>query len=169
MADADKALKLNKQSTKAILAKAEALYNMGQFENALVQFERGWRVRQDPEIRAGIIKCRDVIINTVGTTAKEYDREVVEKVIQEMKDMQIKKESEVEKKKGGKKKKKKDPDQLLLGKMNEDVKFLEDFLKTQKTQRPRSGHQVLQGYEKSSSRSLVSCNRLTMLLYVEKF
>ena len=87
MADADKALKLNKQSTKAILAKAEALYNMGQFENALVQFERGWRVRQDPEIRAGIIKCRDVIINTVGTTAKEYDREVVEKVIQEMKDL----------------------------------------------------------------------------------
>ena len=164
MEDADKALKLNKQNPKAILAKAEALYNMGQFENALVQFERGWRVRQDPEIRTGIVKCRDVIMNTVGTTAKEYDREVVEKVIQQMKDMQIKKESELEKNKGEKKKKKKDPDQLLLGKMNEDVKFLEDFLKSQKTQRPRSGYQVLQGIQRKLLKPLLYIS--SQLLFV---
>ena len=136
MEDANKALRLNKQNPKAIMAKADALYNMGQFENALVQFERGWRVRQDPEIRAGIVKCRDVIMNTVGTTAKEYDKEIVERVIQQMKDMKLKKEKE------GKKKKKKDPDELLLGKMNEDVKFLEGFIKSQKPGRPRSGYQV---------------------------
>ena len=41
------ATKINKHSTKAIIAKAEALYNLGQFEKALVQFERGWRFRQD--------------------------------------------------------------------------------------------------------------------------
>ena len=145
MEDADKALNMNKHSPKAIIAKGEALYNLGQFEKALVQFERGWRVRQDPEMRAGIVKCRDVIINTVGTASKEYDREVVEQVIRQMKEMEIKKEINVEASKGEKKKKekkKKDTDQLLLGKMNEDVKFLEDFLKTQKSGRSKSRYQV---------------------------
>ena len=139
MEAADKALRLNKHNPKAILAKAEALYNLGQFENALVQFERGWRVRQDPEIRAGIGKCRDVILNIVGTSAKEYDKVIVEKVIQEMKNMELGEEREG-KRKG---KKKKDPDELLLGKMNEDVKFLEDFIQSQKTKRPTSGYQVM--------------------------
>ena len=41
-----------------MVAKAEALYNMGEFEQALVQFERSWRVRQDPAIRNGMVKCR---------------------------------------------------------------------------------------------------------------
>ena len=134
MEDADKALKMNKHSTKAIIAKAEALYTLGQFEKALVQFERGWRIRQDPEIKAGLVKCRDVIINTVGTADKEYDREVVEKVIKQMKEAEFDKNKDEKKKKVNKKK---DPDQLLLGKMNEDVKFLEDFLKNHK-----SGYQV---------------------------
>ena len=143
MEDANKALKLNKMNTKAIVAKAEALYTMGQFENALVHFERGWRVRQDPEIRAGIVKCRDVIINTVGTAAKEYDMDVVAQVIKKMNEMKVKEEPKLEMfDQAKKKKKKKDPDQFLLGKMKEDVKFLEDFLNTQKTQRPSSGYQV---------------------------
>ena len=81
MIDAEKALRINKYNTKAIVAKAEALYNLGHFEKALVQFERGWRMRQDPEINSGIVKCRDVILNTVGSTAKEYDADIVEKVI----------------------------------------------------------------------------------------
>ena len=85
--DAEKALNINNCSTRAIIAKAEALYNLGQFEKALVQFERGWRVRQDPEIKIGIVKCRDVILNTVGANAGEYDIKVVEKVIQQMKEI----------------------------------------------------------------------------------
>ena len=64
------------------MAKGEALYSIGEFEKALVQFERGWRFRQDPAIKSGMVKCRDAI---VGTTAKEYDEKVVEMVIQQMK------------------------------------------------------------------------------------
>ena len=45
--DAEEALRYNKNSTKAITCKGEALYMMGEFEQALVQFERGFRVRQD--------------------------------------------------------------------------------------------------------------------------
>ena len=44
--DAEEALKYNKNSTKAVTCKGEALYMMGEFEQALVQFERGYRVRQ---------------------------------------------------------------------------------------------------------------------------
>ena len=148
MKDAEKALSINKYNTKAIIAKGEALYNLGHFEKALVQFERGWRMRQDPEIKAGIVKCRDVILNTVGTTAKEYDVEVVEKVIQQMKELELeKKKSQLEKHKSKKRKKakgKKDPDQLLLGKMHEDVRFLEDFLKFQKSQQNITDCQVIE-------------------------
>ena len=41
----------------------------------------------------GIVKCRDVILNTVGANAGEYDIEVVEKVIQQMKEMDIAKKN----------------------------------------------------------------------------
>ena len=58
IADAEKALYLNKNSTRALVAKAEALYSLGQFEKALVQFERGWRRRQDADIRIGVVKVR---------------------------------------------------------------------------------------------------------------
>ena len=91
MMDAEKALQINKYSMKAMLVKAEALYTLGQFEKALIQFERGWRVRQDHEINAGIFKCRDVILNTVGPNAKECDKEVVEKVLQRIKKEELKK------------------------------------------------------------------------------
>ena len=73
MEDAEKALVIAPYSTKARMAKAEALYSMGKFEKALVEFEKGWRIRQDPEIKTGIVKCRDVILNTVGVGALSYD------------------------------------------------------------------------------------------------
>ena len=40
MADSEKALVINPQSTKARISKAEALYSMGHFEKALVEFEK---------------------------------------------------------------------------------------------------------------------------------
>ena len=43
---------------------------------ALVEFEKGWRLRQDPEIKTGIVKCRDVILNTVGEGRMGYDDKV---------------------------------------------------------------------------------------------
>ena len=152
MIDAEKALRINEFNTKAIIEKAEALYCLGHFEKALVQFERGWKIRQDPEIKSGIVKCRDVILNTVGTSAKEYDAKIVEKVIQQMKEIELEKmKSQLEKQKSKKKKKKmvkakKDPDQLLLGKMHKDVQFLEDFLRTQKMQQNTTDYQVYTPY-----------------------
>ena len=74
--DAEKALRINKKNTKAIVEKGEALYNLGHFERALVQFERGKRIRDDKDIQRGIGKCRDVILNTVGTNAKDNHQNV---------------------------------------------------------------------------------------------
>ena len=122
MDDAEKALAIAPYSTKARIAKAEALYSMGQFEKALVEFEKGWRIRQDPEIKTGIVKCRDVILNTVGVGALSYDNKVFERVINEIR----KKEAQRKKKK-----KQKASSQMILGKMQEDVEFLEDFIKFQ--------------------------------------
>ena len=70
--DAEKALRINKKNTKAIVEKGEALYILGHFEKALVQFERGRRIREDKDIRCGIGKCRDVILSTVGTPNKDH-------------------------------------------------------------------------------------------------
>ena len=33
---------------------------------------------QDPAIKSGMVKCRDTIIMTVGTNAKQYDKKMVE-------------------------------------------------------------------------------------------
>ena len=46
MGDAERALVISPASTKARIAKAEALYSLGQFEKALVEFEKAWRLRQ---------------------------------------------------------------------------------------------------------------------------
>ena len=118
-------------STKARIAKAEALYSMGNFEKALVEFERGWRLRQGPEIKTGLGKCRDVILNTVGEGVFSNSDLLVQRVIR-----QIKKQEMEEKKRRDKKTKPKqrDANQLILGKMQKDVEFLEDFLKFQSTQ-----------------------------------
>ena len=45
--DAEVALKANRYNPKALLVKGEALYIDGEFEMALVQFERGWKLRHD--------------------------------------------------------------------------------------------------------------------------
>ena len=87
--DANKALEFNPYSTKAILAKVEALYKMGLFENALVQFHRGWRFKADPAIKKGMKRCRDEIFNTLGDPGKEYDKDIHKKVIEEMNCLKI--------------------------------------------------------------------------------
>ena len=58
---------------------------MGHFENALVQFHRGLRLREDPDIKLGITWCKAEILNTLGNPRREYDVAIVEQVIQEMK------------------------------------------------------------------------------------
>ena len=126
--------------------KGEALYNMGEFEQALVQFERGYRVRQDAALRAGMVKCRDVIKRTVGDAGRQYCVTVVEKAIKEMarvKEQEAKaaiektkitsKHTEKKKQKADKTPEMKKTDRQLLGKFNKDVLFLEKFITTQTT------------------------------------
>ena len=131
MQDSEKALVINPYSTKARIAKAEALYSMGNFEKALVEFERAWRLRQDPEIKTGLVKCRDVILNTVGDGTFTHNELLVQRVIRQMKKKEIEEKKRRDKKT---KTKQRDSNQLILGKMQKDVEFLEDFLKFQATQ-----------------------------------
>lgn len=53
---------------QGMFQKAEALYNAGDFEMALVYYHRGNRLRPELlEFRLGIQKAREAIINCVGS------------------------------------------------------------------------------------------------------
>jgi len=52
---------------QALYQKAEALYNKGNFEMALVFYHRGSQIKPDrPEFRLGIQKAEQAIDNAVG-------------------------------------------------------------------------------------------------------
>ena len=73
-----------KPSTTVVIAKAEAYYNMGQFEMALVYYYRARRVRTDGEIERGMAKCRSAILNVVDVDLN-YDDDLVEQVVADSK------------------------------------------------------------------------------------
>ena len=55
----------------AVLVQAEALYGMGEFERALVLYERGARSRPDMiAFSRGGHKCREAILNAIGGKKK---------------------------------------------------------------------------------------------------
>ncbi|KAJ3279471.1 Tetratricopeptide repeat protein 25, partial [Borealophlyctis nickersoniae] len=65
--DADAALAIDPDSVAASIAKADALYASGEFENALVVYHRGAARRSDvDEFTAGVGRCRDAIMKAVG-------------------------------------------------------------------------------------------------------
>lgn len=67
LADAEESLKENKEFTKGLYQKAEALYAMGEFELALVFYHRGKKIRGDVrEFQLGINKAQEAIDNCVG-------------------------------------------------------------------------------------------------------
>lgn len=67
LADAEESLKENREFTKGLFQKAEALYAMGEFELALVFFHRGKKLRGDvKEFQLGINKAQEAIDNCVG-------------------------------------------------------------------------------------------------------
>ena len=66
MLDAEVAADFKTGTSLSIIAKAEAFYNMGQFEMALVYFYRAMRLRKDTGIENGMFKCRNAILNVVG-------------------------------------------------------------------------------------------------------
>jgi tetratricopeptide repeat protein 25 len=67
LADAEESLKDDKEYTKGLYQKAEALYAMGEFELSLVFFHRGKKLRPDVrEFQLGINKAEEAIDNCVG-------------------------------------------------------------------------------------------------------
>ncbi|KAK3577964.1 hypothetical protein CHS0354_020803 [Potamilus streckersoni] len=69
--DAEAALTEDKTFHKGIYQKAQALYYMGDFEMALVNYHRGQKLRPElPEFRLGIQKAQEAIDNSVGSPDK---------------------------------------------------------------------------------------------------
>ncbi|CAK8674799.1 outer dynein arm-docking complex subunit 4-like isoform X2 [Clavelina lepadiformis] len=66
--DAEASLMENKEFHKGLYQKAEALYQMGDFEYALVFYHRGHKLRPElQEFRLGIQKAQEAIDNCVGS------------------------------------------------------------------------------------------------------
>ncbi|KAH0626920.1 hypothetical protein JD844_002217 [Phrynosoma platyrhinos] len=66
--DAEDSLAADKEFTKGLYQKAEALYTMGDFEFALVFYHRGHKIRPElQKFRLGIQKCQEAIENSVGS------------------------------------------------------------------------------------------------------
>ena len=74
--DASQALEISKFSIPAMKAKANAMYQFGEFEQALVQYERGLRVCPESELihfERGKIICLDTLMNAFEGYKFEYD------------------------------------------------------------------------------------------------
>merc|ERR1711937_692662 len=66
--DADECIKDDKTYHKGLYQRAEALYQMGSFEFALMYFHRGHTLRPElSQFRLGIQKCQEAIENSVGS------------------------------------------------------------------------------------------------------
>ena len=65
--DIDIVLRDNQNNPRAILSKAEAYFSMGEFEFALVFFQRGLSVRKDMSgFKDGVIKCKSAILDSIN-------------------------------------------------------------------------------------------------------
>ena len=75
IADADRALALNKKSGKAIVAKAEALYRSGNFEKALVQFVRAGRIDRTVGASEGARRAKRAIFSVLDRSKFCFNNE----------------------------------------------------------------------------------------------
>ncbi|XP_062614019.1 outer dynein arm-docking complex subunit 4-like isoform X5 [Saccostrea cucullata] len=65
--DAEEALRQDKEFIPGLYQKAEAMYQLGDFETALVFFHRGHKLRPElQEFRLGIQKAQEAINNSIG-------------------------------------------------------------------------------------------------------
>ena len=65
--DLNVVLRDNQNNPRAILAKAEAYFAMGEFEFALVFFQRGLSVRRDMSgFKDGVTKCKSAILDAIN-------------------------------------------------------------------------------------------------------
>ena len=106
---------------------------------ALVQFERGLKIRKDQALKDGVIKCREAILFTLGKS-KKIDEHIVKLITKDEKLAQrvnnftrksLPKMAKETKLKATTVRVMKDRSNKKLGKMNEDVLFLQNFLKKQ--------------------------------------
>lgn len=68
LTDAEAALLQDKEFIRGLYQKAEALYQLGDFEMALVFFHRGHKLRPElQELRMGIQKAEEAIKNSIGS------------------------------------------------------------------------------------------------------
>ncbi|KAK3082593.1 hypothetical protein FSP39_000037 [Pinctada imbricata] len=68
LTDAEEALVEDKNFIRGLLQKAEAMYQLGDFETALVFFHRGHKERPEyQEFRLGIQKAQEAINNSIGS------------------------------------------------------------------------------------------------------
>jgi len=73
LADADAAMAHDRHFIKAILAKAEALYHLGDFEHSLVYYHRGQRLRPEQNaFRLGVQKAQEAIENCIGSESAHF-------------------------------------------------------------------------------------------------
>ena len=128
---------------------------MGEFEASLIQFERGWRMRKTPQMKTGLMQCKDAILNTVGQNAKPFDKDLVAKVVKEQekkKQKQLKKSeqrlsgaktrSQMKKENKKKEQLQRIQDKVLLGQVAPDASFLRGFLEPTVTVQEISDEQV---------------------------
>ncbi|EAY21617.1 TPR Domain containing protein [Trichomonas vaginalis G3] len=65
--DVNKVLSSEPQNARAILTKAEAYFSMGEFEFALVYFQRGLAIRKDMSgFRDGVTKAKHAILDSIN-------------------------------------------------------------------------------------------------------
>ena len=86
-------------------------------------------------MRTGVMQCKDVILNTIGPSAKPMEAQLVKRVVKENekkkkteKDLPLRKSKLSAREKNKRKTKEKVEDRILLGKLGPDVRFLKDLL-----------------------------------------
>ncbi|XP_052237350.1 outer dynein arm-docking complex subunit 4-like [Dreissena polymorpha] len=149
LADAEAALEQNKALIKGLFQKAEALYQKGDFETALMFYHRGHRLRPElQEFRLGIQKSQEAINNSIGTPesvkleANKGDMSYFYKQEEEQKAKAKKQQKGSYQKPIAKKEERKDREapkgsadaktvKQLLGELYGDKEYLEKLLKDQ--------------------------------------
>ena len=72
--DAEDSLKENKEYHKGLHQKAEVLYQMGDFERALMFYHRGRKIRPElEEFVLGIQKAQEAVNNSIGSKSADKD------------------------------------------------------------------------------------------------
>jgi tetratricopeptide (TPR) repeat protein len=94
--DAEASFDKNSKVTfvRGLVQYAEALYNLGSFEKALIAFHRGFRVRRDMEgFRIGVQKCQEAIRIAIGdqSATQIEDLDEILPLIEEMEAMKNRK------------------------------------------------------------------------------